>query len=145
VDAEVGDGVVEEVRWAGGYGNWVKIRHSGGWETGYGHLSRWAKGLKRGQHVSQGQVIAYVGSTGESTGPHLHYEVIQKGAKVNPKGAKVPSGSELSGKQLAVFKGEKAGIDQLLAAAGNVQPPGLVQQPGVGLHKAAVVAAATGH
>jgi murein DD-endopeptidase MepM/ murein hydrolase activator NlpD len=127
-----GDGVVEEVRWAGGYGNWVKIRHSAGWETGYGHLSRWAKGLKPGQHVSQGQVIAYVGSTGESTGPHLHYEVMQKGAKITPKGAKVPSGSELAGKQLAVFKGEKAAVDTLLANAGAVQlavapMPGTVQ------------------
>lgn len=116
-----GDGVVEEVRWAGGYGNWVKIRHSGGWETGYGHLSRWAKGLKPGQHVGQGQLIAYVGSTGASTGPHLHYEVMQKGAKINPKGAKVPSGSVLEGKELATFKGERAEIDAMLTTAGGVQ------------------------
>jgi murein DD-endopeptidase MepM/ murein hydrolase activator NlpD len=116
-----GDGVVVEAGRKGGYGNWVMIRHSGGWATGYGHLSRFAKGLHRGEHVSQGEVIAYVGSTGESTGPHLHYEVIQNGAKINPKGAKVPAGSALSGKELAYFKTEKAQVDQLLAASGVVQ------------------------
>lgn len=119
-----GDGVVAEKRWAGGYGNWVKIRHPGGWETAYGHLSRWAPGLKPGQRVSQGQLIAYVGSTGSSTGPHLHYEVMQAGRKVDPKGAKVPSGSVLGGQELAAFKVEKAQIDALLAQAGNVQRAG---------------------
>ena len=116
-----GDGVVAQVGPKGGYGNWVMIKHSGAWGTGYGHLSRFAKGLHPGEHVSQGQLIAYVGSTGESTGPHLHYEVMQGGEKINPKGAKVPAGSELGGKELVAFKSEKAGVDTLLAQAGFVQ------------------------
>jgi murein DD-endopeptidase MepM/ murein hydrolase activator NlpD len=110
-----GDGVVEEARWAGGYGRWMKLRHSGGWETGYGHLSQWA--VKAGTHVHQGEVIAYSGSTGESTGPHLHYEVIKNGEKINPKGANAPSGTVLEGRDLAAFKAEKAHVDALLADA----------------------------
>jgi murein DD-endopeptidase MepM/ murein hydrolase activator NlpD len=110
-----GDGVVEEAKWFGGYGRWVKLKHSGGWETGYGHLSGWA--VKAGEHVHQGQVIAYSGSSGESTGPHLHYEVIAHGVKINPKDAKVPSGSILEGRELAAFKSEKAHVDAMLADA----------------------------
>jgi murein DD-endopeptidase MepM/ murein hydrolase activator NlpD len=115
-----GDGVVEEARWAGGYGRWLKLRHSDGWETGYGHLSGWA--VRPGQYVRQGQVVAYSGSTGESTGPHLHYEVIKNGQKINPKGAKVPSGTELAGRDLTTFKAERAHIDTLLASAGAAGP-----------------------
>jgi murein DD-endopeptidase MepM/ murein hydrolase activator NlpD len=130
-----GDGVVEQVRWAGGYGRWLQIRHTNQWETGYGHLSGWA--VRPGQHVHQGQVVAYVGSTGESTGPHLHYEVILKGAKINPKGAKVPQGEALEGRQLAQFKAQEAKIDAImsrgsgasdglrLAEADTSGPPGL--------------------
>ena len=111
-----GDGVVAESRWAGGYGNWVKINHNGGWSTGYGHLSRFV--VRAGQRVRQGQVVAYVGSTGLSTGPHLHYEIWIKGKKVNPKGAKVPQGgTELSGAQMAAFKAEKSRIESSLARA----------------------------
>jgi murein DD-endopeptidase MepM/ murein hydrolase activator NlpD len=111
-----GDGVVEQAGWAGGYGNFVKIGHNSGWETGYGHLSKIA--VKRGQRVRQGQVVAYVGSTGLSTGPHLHYEISFKGAKLNPKGANVPQGgSELAGSQLAAFKMQKGKVDGLLAHA----------------------------
>ena len=109
-----GDGVVEEERWAGGYGRWLKIKHNGQWATGYGHLSGWA--VHAGEHVHQGQVVAYVGSTGESTGPHLHYEVILDGQKINPKGAKVPQGTILEGRELAQFDAEKAHIDALLAS-----------------------------
>ena len=107
-----GDGVVEQARWAGGYGRWLQIRHSGQWETGYGHLSGWA--VRAGERVHQGQVVAYVGSTGESTGPHLHYEVILNGQKVNPKGAKAPQGTILGGRELAEFKAEESHIDALL-------------------------------
>ena len=111
-----GDGVVAESRWAGGYGNWVRINHSGGWSTGYGHLSRFV--VRAGQKVRQGQIVAYVGSTGLSTGPHLHYEIWIKGKKVNPKGAKVPQGgTELSGAQLAAFRAEKGRIESSLARA----------------------------
>lgn len=114
-----GDGVVKEVRWNGGYGRWVKIQHSGGWATAYAHLSRWSPKLRPGARVRQGQVIAYVGSTGSSTGPHLHYEVMRNGAKLNPKGAKIPQGSALAGRNLVAFRAEKHRIDQMLAGAGT--------------------------
>ncbi len=110
-----GDGVVTKAsRWRG-YGNWLQIRHSGGWDTGYAHISRFAKGIKPGMKVRQGQVVAYVGSTGLSTGPHLHYEVWQGGKRVNPVGAKVPQGTILAGGELARFKASKARIERLLA------------------------------
>jgi len=110
-----GDGVVVKAgRW-GGYGNWLQIRHSGGWDTGYAHLSRYAKGLRPGMKVRQGQVVAYVGSTGMSTGPHLHYEVWQRGRRVNPVGAKVPQGTVLAGAELARFRAEKGRLERLLA------------------------------
>jgi len=114
-----GDGVVLEAkRWAG-YGNWLRIRHAGNWDTGYAHISRYAKGIRPGMRVSQGQVVAYVGSTGMSTGPHLHYEVWLNGQRVNPIGAKVPQGTVLSGGELAAFKAKKARVDTLLAQAGR--------------------------
>lgn len=110
-----GDGVVVKAsRWRG-YGNWLQIRHAGGWDTGYAHISRFAKGVRPGQKVRQGQVVAYVGSTGLSTGPHLHYEVWRRGQRVNPVGAKVPQGVVLAGGELARFRADKARIDRLLA------------------------------
>ena len=112
-----GDGVVKEARWAGGYGRWLQIQHNGQWSTGYGHLSGWA--VHEGARVHQGQVVGYVGSTGRSTGPHLHYEVIFDGQKINPTGAKVPQGTILGGRQLVAFKIEKAHIDSLLKGAGH--------------------------
>jgi murein DD-endopeptidase MepM/ murein hydrolase activator NlpD len=110
-----GDGVVLEARRWGGYGNWLRIRHSGKWDTGYGHISRYAKGIRPGVHVKQGQVVAYVGSTGLATGPHLHYEVWSHGARVNPLSAKVPQGTVLAGAELNRFKSEKAEIERMLA------------------------------
>lgn len=113
-----GDGVVLEARRWSGYGNWLRIRHSGQWDTGYGHISRYAAGIRPGVHVRQGQVVAYVGSTGLATGPHLHYEVWLKGERVNPIGAKVPQGTILAGSELASFKSQKARIDRMLADGG---------------------------
>ncbi len=110
-----GDGVVVDVKRWGGYGNWLRIRHSNGWETGYGHLSRYARGLHPGMVVHQGQLVAYVGSTGNSTGPHLHYETWFQGKRINPIGAKVPQGTELGGKDLVAFKAVKANIDGMIA------------------------------
>jgi len=119
-----GDGVVEKAGWAGGYGRWLQIKHAGGLETGYGHLSRWA--VKPGQHVHQGQVVAYVGSTGLATGPHLHYEIMVGGKKVNPSKFKAPPSVALAGRELAAFKAEKARIDtmvnQKVAANGPAAP-----------------------
>jgi murein DD-endopeptidase MepM/ murein hydrolase activator NlpD len=116
-----GDGVVAEARWANGYGHWLKIKHSGGWATGYGHLSAYARGLRVGQHVAQGQVVAYVGMTGIATGPHLHYEVMQGPKKMDPKGAKVPQGTVLGGRELARFKSEKARIDAMIRKSAPAQ------------------------
>jgi murein DD-endopeptidase MepM/ murein hydrolase activator NlpD len=118
-----GAGVVKEERWAGGYGHWLKIEHQGGWATGYGHLSAYASGLHVGQHVAQGQVVAYVGSTGMSTGPHLHYEVMKGNEKLNPISAKVPQGTVLAGRELAAFNAQKAHIDTLLNRADRADPP----------------------
>jgi murein DD-endopeptidase MepM/ murein hydrolase activator NlpD len=119
-----GDGVVERADWTGGYGRWLQIKHAGGYETGYGHLSRWA--VKAGQTVHQGQVVAYVGSTGLSTGPHLHYEIMVQGKKVNPSAFKAPPGVVLTGNALAAFKAEKARIDGLvvrqIALNGGLKP-----------------------
>ena len=115
-----GDGVVTAARWEGGYGRWLEIRHNGQWSTGYGHLSGWA--VHPGQAVRQGQVVAYVGSTGRSTGPHLHYEVILNGRKIDPKGAKVPQGTVLEGRQLVAFNAEKSHIDALLSAGPQSAP-----------------------
>jgi murein DD-endopeptidase MepM/ murein hydrolase activator NlpD len=114
-----GDGVVVEARPWGGYGNWLRIRHSAGWDTGYGHISRYANGVRPGVHVHQGQVVAYVGATGLATGPHLHYEIWKNGQRVNPIGAKVPQGTELAGGELARFHEQKAHIDSLLNAKGQ--------------------------
>ncbi len=112
-----GDGVVLEAgRW-GGYGNWLRIRHAGGWDTGYGHISRYAAGLRPGMRVHQGQVVAYVGSTGLATGPHLHYEVWRNGQRMNPIGVKVPQGTVLAGAELDRFEAQKARVDDLLASA----------------------------
>lgn len=108
-----GDGVVEKAGWAGGYGRWLQIKHNNGYATGYGHLSRWA--VKQGQHVHQGQVVAYVGSTGLSTGPHLHYEIMIGGQKVNPSRFKAPPSVALGGKALEAFKAEKARIDAMVS------------------------------
>jgi murein DD-endopeptidase MepM/ murein hydrolase activator NlpD len=116
-----GSGVVRELRWAGGYGHWLKIEHQGGWATGYGHLSRYAQNLRVGEHVSQGQVVAYVGSTGLSTGPHLHYEVMKGSEKLNPASAKVPQGTVLGGRELLAFKAQKARIDAILDHAADHQ------------------------
>ncbi len=112
-----GDGVVEEIKWANGYGHWLKLRHAAGWATGYGHLSAYARGLRVGQRVAQGQVIAYVGMTGIATGPHLHYEVMNRTQKMDPKGARVPQGAILAGRELAAFRSEKAHLDALIAEA----------------------------
>ncbi len=107
-------GVVLEARRWSGYGNWLRVRHAGGWDTGYGHISRYAPGIHAGSRVRQGQVVAYVGSTGSATGPHLHYEVWLKGKRVNPVGAKVPQGTVLAGAELARFRAEKIRVERLL-------------------------------
>ena len=92
-----GSGTITRARWCGGGGNCVKIRHNSTYETIYAHMKSFAKGIKEGRKVKQGQIIGYVGSTGISTGPHLHYEVVVNGKKVNSQRLKLPSGKKLKG------------------------------------------------
>lgn len=110
-----GDGVVKQAGWKAGYGRWISIRHKNGYETGYAHQSRIAKGIRPGVRVKQGQVIGYVGSTGFSTGPHLHYEVRVNGRPVNPLTIRLRRGRELSGGALSSFESERDRIDDLIA------------------------------
>jgi murein DD-endopeptidase MepM/ murein hydrolase activator NlpD len=98
-----GDGVVERSNRYGGYGNYVRLRHTKEWSTAYAHMSRFAKGLHAGKRVRQGDIIGYVGTTGRSTGPHLHYEVLKNGTQVNPMKVRFPSGHALEGKDKARF------------------------------------------
>ncbi len=108
-----GDGVVQEARRKGSYGNYVRVKHNGAYGTAYAHLSRFAKGMKVGRRVRQGEIIGYVGSTGRSTGPHLHYEVLISGKQINPLSVKLPTGEKLTGEEKNRFLLAKAGIDQL--------------------------------
>ena len=108
-----GNGTVVEAERRSGYGNWIKIRHANGYETGYAHQTRFAKGIKPGSRVRLGQVIGYVGSTGLSTGPHLHYEVMVNNRHVNPMRIRLPRGRSLSGEILAAFEAERERIDGL--------------------------------
>lgn len=110
------DGKVVKAGWAGGYGKYVRIRHTSKMETAYAHMSRISRGLRPGKKVSQGQIIGYVGSTGRSTGPHLHYEIRVSGRAVNPlryKGNNIGKTRKLSGRQFAAFKREVRRIDAL--------------------------------
>lgn len=109
-----GNGVVEKAGWAGGYGRQTIIRHANGYETSYNHQSAIAKGIKPGAKVRQGQVIGYVGSTGLSTGNHLHYELLVNGRKVDPMRVRLPVGRILKGKDLETFEKERKRIDDLL-------------------------------
>ena len=106
-----GDGVVKKAGWCGGGGNCVKIRHNSTYQTIYAHMSKFARGIKTGVRVKQGQTIGYVGSTGKSTGPHLHYEVIVNGKKVNSQKLKLPSGKILKGKDRKLFETRKIKLD----------------------------------
>lgn len=106
-----GAGTIEMARYVNGYGNYIKIRHNSEYETAYGHMSRFASGMRPGVRVKQGQIIGYVGSTGRSTGPHLHFEILRKGQRIDPLKAKVATGNDLSGSQLAEFKRIVKSID----------------------------------
>ena len=108
-----GDGIVKKAGWCGGGGNCVKIKHNSNYQTIYAHMSKFARGIKNGVRVKQGQTIGYVGSTGKSTGPHLHYEVIVNGKKVNSQKLKLPSGKILKGKERKIFETKKIKLDVL--------------------------------
>ena len=108
-----GDGKIIRARWCGGGGNCVKIKHNSTYSTVYAHLSKFASGIKEGARVKQGRIIGYVGSTGMSTGPHLHYEVIENKKKINSQKLKLPSGKTLSGENRKLFEVAKIKIDVL--------------------------------
>ena len=108
-----GSGTVTRARWCGGGGNCVKIKHNSTYQTIYAHMKSFAKGIKEGKKVRQGQIIGYVGSTGMSTGPHLHYEVVVNGKKVNSQKLKLPSGKTLKGKDRKLFEVIKIKLDVL--------------------------------
>ena len=108
-----GDGIIKKAGWCGGGGNCVKIKHNSTYQTVYAHMSKFARGIKPGVRVKQGQTIGYVGSTGKSTGPHLHYEVIVNGKKVNSQKLKLPSGKILKGKERKLFETKKIKLDVL--------------------------------
>lgn len=127
-----GDGVIKRANWFSSYGRYVRIEHSGPYATAYAHLRRFAKGIKAGKRVRQGQVIGYVGTSGRSTGPHLHYEILKNGKKINPSKQRFQSAEALSGDELKRFKKSKAAIDAALRDTAlplvvgktlDVQPP----------------------
>lgn len=112
-----GNGVIEKADWQSGYGRYALIKHVNGYETGYGHMSGYAPGIVEGARVRQGQVIGYVGSTGLSTGNHLHYEVVVNGRFVDPLRIKIPQGRTLSGSILTQFERERERVDGLINRA----------------------------
>ena len=98
-----GNGIIEMIGANGGYGKYIRIRHNNEYKTAYAHLSSYKKGMSKGVRVNQGDVIGYVGSTGRSTGPHLHYEIIYQNKQINPLKLKLPSGKILKGNELVRF------------------------------------------
>jgi murein DD-endopeptidase MepM/ murein hydrolase activator NlpD len=106
-----GTGTIVEMGKKGAYGNYVRIRHNGEYQTAYAHMSKFAKGLRKGDQVRQGEVIGYVGATGRATGPHLHYEILVAGAQVNPGKVKTVANNKLTSKQLKAFQAQMAKID----------------------------------
>jgi murein DD-endopeptidase MepM/ murein hydrolase activator NlpD len=116
-----GNGVVEVAGWEGGYGKYVKLKHNNGYETAYGHMSAFAKGMEPGKRVRQGQVIGFVGSTGQSTGAHVHYEILVNGRFVDPMRIKLPRGRSLDGQLLASFEKERDRLDVQMANRGSAR------------------------
>jgi len=116
-----GNGLVEQAKWAGGYGRQTVIRHANGYETSYSHQTRFARGIRPGVRVRQGQVIGYVGSTGYSTGPHLHYEVKVNGRTVDPMRIRLPKGEVLKDEELQAFLAERDRIDTLVGGENEPQ------------------------
>jgi murein DD-endopeptidase MepM/ murein hydrolase activator NlpD len=114
-----GNGVIEKAGWEGGYGKYVRIKHNNGYETAYGHMSAFAKGMEPGKRVRQGQVIGFVGSTGMSTGAHVHYEILVNGRFVDPMRIKLPRGRSLEGPLMAGFEKERDRLDAMMSNRGG--------------------------
>jgi murein DD-endopeptidase MepM/ murein hydrolase activator NlpD len=113
-----GNGVIEKIGWEGGYGRYIRIRHANGYQTAYGHLSAFARNMAEGKRVRQGQIVGYVGSTGLSTGAHLHYEIIVNGRHVDPMKFRLPRGRVLEGATLAKFDQERERLENMITRAG---------------------------
>ena len=118
-----GNGTVEKVGWEGGYGKYVRVKHTNGYETAYGHMSAFARGIEPGKRVRQGQVIGFVGSTGLSTGAHVHYEIVVNGRFVDPMRIRLPRGRVLEGPILAGFEKERDRVDGMMSARPASQAP----------------------
>jgi murein DD-endopeptidase MepM/ murein hydrolase activator NlpD len=120
-----GNGTIEKMGWEGGYGRYIRIRHANGYQTAYGHMSAFARNMTEGKRVRQGQIIGYVGSTGLSTGAHLHYEISVNGRHVDPMKFRLPRGRVLEGGTLASFEQERERLDNMISRAGpsRVNPP----------------------
>ncbi|MDR3497018.1 MAG: M23 family metallopeptidase [Ancalomicrobiaceae bacterium] len=114
-----GNGVLEKIGWEGGYGKYIRIKHNNGYETAYGHMSAFAKGMEVGKRVRQGQVIGFVGSTGMSTGAHVHYEILVNGRFVDPMRVKLPRGRALEGPMMAGFEKERDRLDGMMSGRGS--------------------------
>ncbi len=110
-----GDGTIVKIGRYGGYGNYIRIKHDGTWQTAYGHMSRYASGMRVWRKVRRGEIIGYVGSTGRSTGPHLHFETLQNGRQIDPSKAALPAGKRLWGAELTRFKNEASRIRQIIS------------------------------
>ena len=113
-----GNGAIDKLGWEGGYGRYIRIRHANGYQTAYGHMSAFARNMAEGKRVRQGQVIGYVGSTGLSTGAHLHYEIMVNGRPVDPMRIRLPRGRVLEGATLASFDTERERLDNMISRAG---------------------------
>ena len=124
-----GNGVIEKMGWEGGYGRYIRVRHANGYQTAYGHMSAFARNMTEGKRVRQGQIIGYVGSTGLSTGAHLHYEIIVNGRHVDPMKFRLPRGRVLEGGTLASFEQERDRLDNMITRAGPTRssPPRIAQ------------------
>ena len=110
-----GNGTVDKVGWEGGYGKYVRVKHNNGYETAYGHMSAFARGIEPGKRVRQGQVIGFVGSTGLSTGAHVHYEIVVNGRFVDPMRIRLPRGRVLEGPMLAGFEKERERVEGMMS------------------------------
>ena len=116
-----GNGIVEKVGWEGGYGKYIRVKHNNGYETAYGHMSAYAKGMEPGKRVRQGQVIGFVGSTGLSTGAHVHYEILVNGRFVDPMRVRLPRGRSLEGTMMASFEKARDQIDTQMNSRGSAR------------------------
>jgi murein DD-endopeptidase MepM/ murein hydrolase activator NlpD len=109
-----GNGTIEKAGWESGYGKYIRLKHNYGYETAYGHMTAFARGMEPGVKVHQGQVIGFVGSTGQSTGPHVHYEILVNSRFVDPMRIKLPRGRVLDGPVLASFEHERDRVDGMM-------------------------------